>query len=59
MLTPGLPEKAYDAAEMLDLPRAGTATDPIAARDRLAPLFEVSPEPPFPFEQAIRASQRR
>ena len=59
VLTPGLPTKAYDAAEMLDLPRKGTATDPVAASERLAPLFEVAPEPPFPLEQAIRASRRR
>ena len=59
VLTPGLPTKAYDAAAMLDLPRKGTATDPNAVRERLAPLFEVAPEPPFPLEQAIRASRQR
>ena len=58
VLTPGLPPKAYDAAEMLDLPRRGRATDRAAAREWLAPWFLVSPEPPFPLEEVMRIGRR-
>jgi len=57
VLTPGLPIKKYDAAELLNLPRLGTETDPARARERLAPLFVVEPEPPFPLERVMRAGK--
>jgi hypothetical protein len=58
VLTPGLPPKAYDAAELLNLPRTGKQADPNRARELLAPLFFVTPEPPFPLEE-VRRSRRQ
>jgi hypothetical protein len=58
VLTPGLPKKAYDAAELLNLPRTGSERDPNEARVRLAPLFVVTPEPPFPLGDAMNAGRR-
>ena len=44
VLAPILPE-AYDAAELLNLPRKGTETNPERARELLGPLFRLEPEP--------------
>ncbi|MDB5353024.1 MAG: hypothetical protein JWN86_4271 [Planctomycetota bacterium] len=51
--TPGLPAP-YDAVEMLDLPRGGTATDPQLARAALSEFFLVKPQPDFPLESVPR-----
>ncbi len=53
---PGLPE-AYDAAEMLDLPAHGRATDIEIARRALGPLFVLKPPPEFPLQEVL--SRRR
>lgn len=44
---PYLP-KAYDAADMLDLPREGTTDDPARVRRLLGEFFQVEPEPTLP-----------
>lgn len=54
VLTPGLPIKAYDAAEMLDLPRTDSLTDRIKIRELLGPSFAVTPEPPFPLADVMK-----
>ena len=54
---PGLPE-VYDAAEMLDLPAKGTATDVEMARSVLGPYFVVMPAPAFPLEEILRSVRK-
>lgn len=52
VMTPGLPD-AYDALEMLEVPERGASKDPRNVRELLAPLFEVTPEPPFPLDRVV------
>lgn len=54
VLAPGLPKQAYDAADMLDLPRKGKETNPAVPRAQLAAYFAVTPEPPFPLDDLLR-----
>ena len=40
---------AYDAAELLDLPRLGTRSDPAEVRAAIGPLLTKEPEPTPPW----------